>query len=177
LTAENNVANPYVTLARRALEEYIKEGRVLLPPRPLPAALAEKAGVFVSLKKRGQLRGCIGTFLPTRPNLAEEIIENAVSAATRDPRFPPVSSAELEELEVSVDILTPPEPVSGPRELDPRRYGVLVRSGSRSGLLLPDLEGVDTVEEQLAIVLRKAGISPAENYRLFRFTVTRHHQA
>jgi len=163
----------YIELARRAVEEYVRHGRRIAPPEELPAGLRRRAGAFVSLKKRGELRGCIGTFLPTQENLAEEIITNAISSATRDYRFPPVAPEELEELEYSVDILSPPEPteVEG---LDPRRFGVLVESGPRRGLLLPDLEGVDTVEEQVEIAKRKAGIAPGEPVKLYRFTVERH---
>ncbi len=127
-----------------------------------------------ALKKRGQLRGCIGTFAPTQPNIAAEIIQNAVSAGTQDPRFPPVEPAELPELDISVDILSEPERVDGLADLDPKRYGVIVRRGRRSGLLLPDLEGVDRVEEQVAIAMQKAGISPAEEIELYRFSVTRY---
>jgi AmmeMemoRadiSam system protein A len=163
----------YVELARRATEEYVRTRRRIAPPAKLPARLKERAGVFVSIKKRGALRGCIGTFLPTEENLAEEIIANAISSATRDYRFPPISPQELGELEYSVDILTPPEPATI-EELDPRRYGVLVESGGRRGLLLPDLEGVETVEQQLEIARRKAGIGPDEPVQVYRFTVERH---
>ncbi len=134
----------------------------------------EQAGAFVSIKKFGELRGCIGTTAATTASLIEEIIQNAISAGTKDPRFEPVMPDELQDLTYSVDILSKPEPVGDASELDPARYGVIVRSGSRSGLLLPDLEGVDTVEEQLAIARRKAGISKDEPCRLLRFKVTRY---
>jgi len=163
----------YVELARRAVEEYVRHRRRLRPPEELPAELRRRAGVFVSLKKRGELRGCIGTFLPTEENLAEEIITNAIKSATMDFRFPPVSPSELAELEYSVDVLSPPEPTTV-EGLDPKKYGVIVESGGRRGLLLPDLEGVDTVEEQLEIARRKAGIAPDEPVQLYRFTVERH---
>ncbi|MGE5552575.1 MAG: AmmeMemoRadiSam system protein A [Betaproteobacteria bacterium] len=168
-------ADPLVALARQAIEEYVKEGTVLTPPDPLPAEFRERAAVFVSLHRFGQLRGCIGTTAPTEPDLARQVIRYAIYAATEDPRFPPVEKEELDDLDVSVDVLTPPEPIEGPAELDPKVYGVIVRRGSRSGLLLPDLEGVDTVEEQLAIARRKAGIGPTEPVELFRFKVVRHH--
>lgn len=168
-------AAPLVALARQAIEEYVKEGTVLTPPDPLPAEFRERAAVFVSLHRFGQLRGCIGTTAPTEPDLARQVIRYAIYAATEDPRFPPVEKEELDDLDVSVDVLTPPEPIEGPAELDPKVYGVIVRRGSRSGLLLPDLEGVDTVEEQLAIARRKAGIGPTEPVELFRFKVVRHH--
>lgn len=163
----------YVELARRAVEEYVRHGRRITPPEELAEGLRRRAGAFVSIKKRGELRGCIGTFLPTQENLAEEIITNAISSATRDYRFPPVAPEELGELEYSVDILTPPEPAII-EELDPKRYGVLVESGGRRGLLLPDLEGVETVEEQVEIAKRKAGIAPDEPVQIYRFEVERH---
>ncbi|WP_287152807.1 AmmeMemoRadiSam system protein A [Candidatus Solincola tengchongensis] len=170
-------ASPLVSLARSAIEKWVRERKVLDPgPRErLPEELRERAGAFVSLKKGGELRGCIGTFQPTRDNLAEEIVSNAISAATRDPRFPPVSPEELPDLEISVDVLSEPEPVEDISQLDPRRFGVIVQSGGRLGLLLPDLEGVDTVEQQLDIARRKAGIGQHEPIHIYRFTVRRHH--
>ena len=134
----------------------------------------EQAGVFVSLKKFGELRGCIGTTGPTTDSVVEEIIQNAISAGTRDPRFEPVTAAELPDLTISVDVLGSPEPIDDTSELDPSRFGVIVQSGGRSGLLLPDLEGVDTALEQLAIARRKAGIRADEPCRLMRFQVTRY---
>ncbi|TYP58749.1 AmmeMemoRadiSam system protein A [Thermosediminibacter litoriperuensis] len=166
----------YVKLARRSLETYVKTGRVMDVPGNLPREMLEqRAGVFVSIKKHGQLRGCIGTIMPTRRNIAEEIIKNAISAGCEDPRFFPVEPEELPELTYSVDVLTPPEPIDSPDKLDPKKYGVIVKRGNRTGLLLPDLEGIDTVEEQINIALRKAGIRPGEGYELFRFEVIRHH--
>ncbi len=174
---EKDRTSPHVSLARAAIEKWLRERKVLDPgpPDKLPEELRGRAGAFVSLKKGGELRGCIGTFQPTRDNLAEEIVSNAISAATRDPRFPPVSPDELPELEISVDVLSDPEPVEDVSELDPRRYGVIVQSGGRLGLLLPDLEGVDTVEQQLDIARRKAGIGAHEPIHIYRFTVQRHH--
>jgi AmmeMemoRadiSam system protein A len=166
--------DPYVALARSSIVAYVRDRRRFSPPPDLaPELLARQAGAFVSLKKRGELRGCIGTYLPTEPNLAEEIIENAIRAATADPRFPPVQPEELPELDVSVDVLSPPEPCTA-RDLDPKRYGVIVESGWRRGLLLPDLPGVDTVEEQLWIAKLKAGLPPDAPCQLYRFTVERH---
>jgi len=166
--------DPYVNLARRAIEHYVRSGEVIRPPEDLPPELlSRRAGAFVSLKKQGQLRGCIGTFLPSEENLAEEIIQNAIRAATQDPRFPPVRPEELPQLSVSVDVLSPPEPATT-SDLDPKRYGVIVEAGWRRGLLLPDLPGVDTVEEQLRIAKLKAGLSPDEPCRILRFTVERH---
>lgn len=165
--------HPLVALAKETVETYVRQGCAPEPPRLTPE-MHERAGVFVSLKKHGELRGCIGTFEPTRKNVAEEIVYNAVSSATRDPRFTPVTEEELPELSYSVDVLTHPEPVSGPAELDARRYGVIVERGWRRGLLLPDLEGVDTVEEQIAICRMKAGIGAGEPVKLYRFEVKRY---
>lgn len=165
-----------IGLARKAVETYIIERCVIDPPRDLPAQMRRRAGVFVCLKKFGELRGCIGTFEPTQATLAEEIIHNAISSATRDPRFPPVSRDELRFLKYTVDVLSPYEPVNGVSELDPKRYGVIVQSGSRRGLLLPDLEGVDSAEEQIAIASRKAGILPGDPLRIFRFEVERYEE-
>ncbi|WP_258358757.1 AmmeMemoRadiSam system protein A [Moorella sulfitireducens (nom. illeg.)] len=163
-----------VRLARRSLEHYLRTGKVLPAPDPLPAELAARAGAFVSIKKHGNLRGCIGTIGPTRANLAEEIIYNALAAGLEDPRFTPVTIEELPELTYSVDVLGEPEPATL-ADLDPRVYGVIVSCGRRRGLLLPDLEGIDTVEEQVAIARQKGGIRPDEPYRLERFKVTRYH--
>ncbi len=168
--------HPLVRLAKRAIEEYVKHGRVIEPPPPeeMTPEMKQEAGVFVSIKKNGQLRGCMGTFLPLCRNVAEEVIRNAITAATEDPRFPPITEDELDELEISVDVLSPPEPVSDLSQLDPKKYGVIVESGWRRGLLLPDLEGVDTVQQQLAIAMAKAGISPGEPVKIYRFTVNRY---
>jgi AmmeMemoRadiSam system protein A/AmmeMemoRadiSam system protein B len=167
--------DPYVSLAKMSLESFVRYGRRAEKPADLPPDMRRRAGAFVSLKKFGRLRGCIGTIEPCREDLASEIIQNAISAGTEDPRFPPVTEDELDDLEYSVDVLGVPEEVAGAEELDPRRYGVIIQKGHRRGLLLPDLEGVDTVEKQLAIARQKAGISPGEaGVRLFRFTVERH---
>jgi AmmeMemoRadiSam system protein A len=140
--------------------------------------MREQAGTFVSLHDpQDNLRGCIGTFLPTQDNVALEVIQNAISAATRDPRFPPLMSAELDGLKVKVDVLSAPELVSGPEDLDAKRYGVIVQAKEgwhRRGLLLPDLEGVDTVDEQIRICRLKAGIGPREPIELSRFEVKRY---
>jgi len=168
--------HPLVELARDTVELYIREGKVLQRPEgDLAPEMKERAGVFICLKIRGMLRGCIGTFEPQEPDAASEVIRNAVSAATSDPRFPCVRPDELESLEYSVDVLTPPEQVKDFKELDPRRYGVIVQAGRRRGLLLPDLEGVDTVEEQVGIAMQKAGIAPGTQVTLSRFEVKRYH--
>lgn len=169
--------DPYVRLARASLEAYVRTGVRLRPPADLPAGLTDRrAGAFVSLKKDGRLRGCIGTIAPARASLAAEIAANAVSAGCHDPRFSPVTVDELPELVYDVDVLSAPEIVADRSELDPSRYGVIVTApDGRRGLLLPDLDGVDTVEEQLRIAARKGGISLAEpGVRLERFEVVRH---
>jgi hypothetical protein len=166
--------HPLVKLAKDTVEQYVRTGKVIRPPANLTPEMSEKAGVFVSLKKKGELRGCIGTFRPTTENVANEIIQNAINAATQDPRFPPVRPEELNELEYSVDVLTEPEKVNSKKELDPKKYGVIVKSGTRKGLLLPDLEGVDTVDEQLSIASMKAGIYLGEEIELYRFEVKRY---
>lgn len=168
--------DPWVKLARRSLETYVKTGqRLTILPEDLPAEMTtQQAGAFVSLHKNGQLRGCIGTIAPTCDNLAWEIVQNAVSACSRDPRFSPVRPDELDELEYSVDVLGAPESVDSPAALDPKTFGVIVSCGGRRGLLLPDLDGVDSVEAQLSIALQKGGIRENEPYKIERFKVVRH---
>ena len=167
--------DPYVRLARHALESYIQSGKTAKAPPDLPADMtARRAGVFVSLKKHGELRGCIGTIAPGSDNIAAEICRNAVSAAAEDPRFDPVRPDELDQLVYSVDVLDAPEPIDSPDMLDVSRYGVIVTSGRKRGLLLPNLDGVDTVARQVDIAKQKAGIKPGESYQLERFEVTRH---
>jgi AmmeMemoRadiSam system protein A len=166
--------HPLVKLAKETVEHYIRKGERISPPVDMVSEMKEKAGIFVCIKKEGELRGCIGTYTPATGNVAQEIIQNSVSAATQDPRFLPVDSSELEELEYTVDILSPPEKVESPAELSPKRYGVIVKKGNRKGLLLPDLEGVDTVNEQIRIASMKAGISPEEEKELYRFEVKRY---
>ena len=163
-----------VNLACQSLTHFLRTGQVMAPPAQPDKEMTGKAGVFVSLKKQGELRGCIGTFAPTKNTVAEEIIANAVSAGTEDPRFHPVAISELPELTFSVDILNEPEAVDSLAMLDPQKYGVIVRRGRRSGLLLPMLEGIDTAEYQVSIAMQKAGISLGEEIELYRFTVTRY---
>ncbi|NLV57133.1 MAG: AmmeMemoRadiSam system protein A [Clostridiales bacterium] len=165
----------YVRLARLTVETYVTRGHPPKLPEGLPDDMTgRRAGVFVSLHKDGQLRGCIGTTSATTPSVAEEILQNAVGACARDPRFDPLTTQELPLLEYSVDVLGAAEPIASPEQLDVKRYGVIVSSGRRLGLLLPDLDGVDTVEEQIAIAKRKAGIRPNEKVDLQRFEVVRH---
>jgi AmmeMemoRadiSam system protein A len=167
--------DPYVSLARLSLETFVRTHKPAVIPNGLPEEmLIRRAGVFVSLKKHGNLRGCIGTISAVTDNIADEILRNAVSAGTEDPRFPPVTENELDELIYSVDVLGEPEPVIGSSELDVRRYGVIVMSGQKRGLLLPNLEGVDTVEQQILIAKSKAGISDSEKFSMERFEVVRH---
>jgi len=165
-----------VRVARETLEAGCRgEKPPQYPPGSYPDEFARRAGVFVSIHKHGELRGCIGTIAPVRENIVAEVMANAISAGTGDPRFYPVRPEELPDLDYSVDVLGQPEPIPDESHLDPRRFGVIVRSGRRSGLLLPDLEGVDTVEEQVAIARKKAGIGAHEPVELFRFEVTRYH--
>ncbi|PKQ21289.1 MAG: AmmeMemoRadiSam system protein A [Actinobacteria bacterium HGW-Actinobacteria-6] len=162
-----------VALARRTVEVYVRERRVIEPGTP-EGLLGTQAGAFVSLHREHNLRGCIGTIAPTAATLAEEIIHNAIQAATEDPRFPELTTHELQDLEISVDVLHTPEPC-GLEDLDPARYGVIVTADWRRGLLLPDLEGVDTPEQQIDIAMRKAGIASGERVHLERFLVDRYH--
>ncbi len=172
-------SHPLVQLAHRAVEAYVRGGRKLEPPSEyeLTPEMRARAGTFVSIHEQGELRGCIGTFVPVRANVAEEVIENAIASATRDPRFPPVRASELPQLEISVDVLSEPEPISSLDELDPQVYGVIVTdaTGARRGLLLPMLEQVKMAEQQVAIAREKAYIGPNELVRLYRFRVTRYH--
>ena len=175
--ASPSSVHPCVQLAIDAIDAYVRDFRVITPPDGLferHPVLKGRAGVFVSLKKRGELRGCIGTIEAARENLAVEIIENAISAATKDPRFRPVGEGELPELVVSVDILSTPERVSGHEDLDVRRYGLIVKAGTRRGLLLPDIEGIASVDEQMAVARKKGGIGEQEPVELYRFEVERH---
>ena len=167
--------HPLVQLAHETIERYVRQNERIDPPEELSEEMQRRAGVFVSLHEGGELRGCIGTIEPRQPNVAQEIIANAISAATRDPRFPPVRPQELDKLEISVDVLGEPEPVESMEALNPQEYGVIVESGPRRGLLLPDLEGVDTAEKQVNIALRKAWIDPNEPYDMYRFRVIRYH--
>jgi AmmeMemoRadiSam system protein A len=167
--------HPLVALAKEAVELYVRNGSILtIPEHGLPPEFTQRAGVFVSLKTKGMLRGCIGTFQPAEPNVAHEVVRNAISAATCDPRFAPVRDHELDALEYSVDVLSPTEAIADKSMLDPKRFGVIVQAGGRRGLLLPDLEGVDTAEQQISIAMQKAGLAPGTPVKLFRFEVKRY---
>lgn len=156
--------------ARACVERLVRGAPA--PQAPPGAPFDDRAACFVSIKRQGELRGCIGTLAPAQPDLGAEIAHNAFAAAMRDPRFAPVESEELPGLSYSVDVLSVPEPCTV-EDLDPARYGVIVASGYRRGVLLPDLPGVDTVARQVTIALRKAGIGPGEEYDVERFTVSR----
>ena len=176
LLARREREDPYVRLARYTIEAFVKTGKLPKMPQDLPEELYQnRAGAFVSLKEDGRLRGCIGTIRAVRESLAEEIMHNAVSACSEDPRFSPVEEWEVERLTISVDVLGETEKIFSPEELDVTRYGVIVTRGTRRGLLLPNLEGVDTIEQQIAIAKQKAGIKDYENVELERFEVIRHY--
>ncbi|MBI5465078.1 AmmeMemoRadiSam system protein A [Candidatus Gottesmanbacteria bacterium] len=184
----------YVNLAKNTVEEFVRRGKIISPPDNLPTEITQrKAGTFVSIHKKlphpsppeifdgleppspvEELRGCIGTYLPTQKNIGKEIVRNAIDAATCDPRFPPISKEELPHLIYSVDILSEPEPTTK-ENLDPKKYGVIIQArDGRRGLLLPDLPGVDTVDQQISICRQKAWIAEDEPVTFYRFTVERH---
>ncbi len=167
--------NEYVNLAKSAIGEYVKTGTIIPVPENLPPEFYEKKhGVFVSIHNGAELRGCIGTYLPAHKNLAKEIILNSIAACSRDNRFSPISAEELPNLKIEVSLLSVPEKISTPDELDPKKYGVIVKCpDGRTGLLLPDLEGVDSIEQQISIAYQKGGISPAleKEMEIFKFTV------
>lgn len=176
LRLKRDKSDAYVRLARNAIEAYVLRRERISVPDGLPEEmLTRQAGVFVSIHKHGSLRGCIGTISPTRSCVAEEIITNAISAATKDPRFPAIQPDELGWLEISVDVLGEPEDIESKDQLDVKRYGVIVSSGLKSGVLLPDIDGVDTVDQQVDIAMKKAGIHSSEKYKLQRFEVVRHY--
>ena len=169
-------SDPYVRLARASVENWVRYHERIDVPNGLPEEmLTRRAGAFVSLHRHGRLRGCIGTIMATEENVAEEILQNAVSACSRDPRFSPVTPDELSTLEISVDVLGEVESIDSSEKLDVKRYGVVVSHGRKRGLLLPNLDGVDTVEEQIRIARQKGGIREGEPYRLERFEVVRHY--
>ncbi len=170
------IQHPLVQLAHATIEHYVRDRRKLKPAEAPARVEGEPAGVFVTLHTRstGELRGCIGTISPTEKSLAQEVINNAISAATRDPRFPPVRPAELDDLVIDVSVLYPPEPIASEAELDPKRYGVIVQHGWQRGLLLPDIEGIDDVKTQLWYARRKAGLGDDEPVELFRFRVEKY---
>lgn len=172
----NVCEDAYVQLARKTIEDYVQTGKKIKVPDGLPQEMYERqAGVFVSIKENGNLRGCIGTIQAVQESIAEEIINNAISASSRDPRFFPIEAWELDKLTITVDVLGEIERIDSPNQLDVQRYGVIVTKGYKRGLLLPNLEGVDTVGEQIAIAKDKAGIGAQEEVELERFEVVRHY--
>ncbi len=176
LEQKRQKSDVYVKLARASAEYFVKNGDVIPLPDWVPDELLNKqSGAFVSIHKFGGLRGCIGTIASTQDNLAQEIIHNAISAVSKDPRFEPVTEDELKYLDINVDVLGEAEPIKSQTELDVKKYGVIVQSGYKRGLLLPDLDGVDTVEQQVSIARRKGGIAPGDKVELFRFEVVRHY--
>ena len=173
---KNRSSDKYVKLARKAIEYYVTDHRHLKVTDDIDKELlSRRAGAFVSIHKHDRLRGCIGTIEAAKDNLASEIIENAISACSRDPRFDPVTIDELKFLDINVDVLGETKNIDSKEDLDVKKYGVIVTCGNRRGLLLPDLDGVDTVDQQIEIALKKAGIKPYENYSLSRFEVVRHY--
>ncbi|WP_196592985.1 AmmeMemoRadiSam system protein A [Pectinatus sottacetonis] len=162
-------------LAKKSLTHYLNTGKILSIPNNLTETFTRKAGVFVSLKKWGQLRGCIGTITPVYKNIAAEIIHNAVAAGTADPRFPPMNSDELADITISVDILSTPE-ITTRNNLNPQKYGIITAmADGRKGLLLPMLDGIESVDTQISIAMEKGNIARWEKPVLYRFTVTRYY--
>ena len=174
--------NHYVSLAKSTVENYIREGKIIEPSENLPKEfLSKKSGAFVTIKKQGQLRGCIGTYLPSKENIAKEIISNAIAAATEDYRFGPIQKEELPHLSYTVYILGEPELVKGLKGLDPKKYGIIVKTAfndhlpSKTGLLLPDLEGIDTIEKQVSAACQKGRINPEiEKIIIYKFAVEKY---
>jgi AmmeMemoRadiSam system protein A len=168
--------HPLVQLARQTIETYVRTGHRLKPEAAPPGIMGEPAGAFVTIHtaSTGELRGCIGTIEATQESLVKEVIGNAISAATRDPRFPPVTAEELDDLRIDVSVLHPPEPIQSAQQLDPKVYGVIVQRGWRRGLLLPDIEGIDDAETQVRYARMKAGLSPNEPVELRRFKVEKY---
>ncbi|MCR5594925.1 MAG: AmmeMemoRadiSam system protein A [Lachnospiraceae bacterium] len=176
LKIKKDSSDEYVKLARKTIETYITSGEIIDIPDGLGEDMTKRqAGAFVSIHEHGRLRGCIGTILPTTPCVAKEIINNAISASTKDPRFDPIEADELMFLEINVDVLGEPEDIDSKEQLDVKRYGVIVSTAFKRGLLLPDLDGVDSVEQQIEIAKQKAGIVPGEKVKLQRFEVVRHY--
>ena len=172
---EEQDKDPYIKLARLSIYNYINNHTLMAVPDGLdPEMINKKAGAFVSIHKEGRLRGCIGTIVSTRDSIASEIIHNAISAAVKDFRFDPITEDELDELDISVDILGDSEDINSKDELDVKRYGVIVYTDTKRGLLLPNLDNVDTIDEQVQIALNKAGITKDEEFKMKRFEVIRH---
>ena len=175
---------PLVSLAQKAVETFIKEKEIISAPPNFPKEFLErKSGVFVSIhnKKENCLRGCIGTFLPSQENIATEVIKNAISAATQDSRFLPIKKEELPFLSYTVYILNHPQLIKDLSELNPKKYGIIVKTVTaatpKTGLLLPDLEGIETVEKQIFIACQKAGIDlEKEKILVYKFSVEKYEE-
>jgi AmmeMemoRadiSam system protein A len=167
--------HPLVSLAIRSVKHHLETGQALPCPDPLPEEMMPRAGAFVSIKKNRLLRGCIGTIQPKYANLAEEVIKNSIKAANEDPRFPPIEMKELQELTISVDVLTAPEKIHDISSMDVKRYGLIVRQKDRQGLLLPNLDNIKTADQQLKVCLKKGGIKETDPFELYRFEVKRFH--
>jgi len=168
--------HPFITLARNSIQTYLESGHILDTPADLPDSLREPGAVFVSLHTaNNELRGCRGTLTPTEPTLADAIIKTAIASAVDDPRFYPMTLPEMEGLDIKIDVLSKMEPVTDISSLDEKKYGVLVQSGNRRAVLLPDIAAVKNVKQQLMLVRQKAGLSQTEPAELYRFTVTRYH--
>jgi AmmeMemoRadiSam system protein A len=170
LASENH---PLVSLAIQSVKHQLEKGFPLPCPSPLPKGMQQQAGTFVTIKKNRLLRGCIGTIQPKYANVAEEVIQNAIKAMSEDPRFPAVEIQELKELTFSVDILTIPEKIKDTASLDVKRYGLIVQNENKKGLLLPNLENIKTIDQQLKACLNKGGMKETDNYELYRFKVKR----
>ena len=172
--------NPYCQLAKDAIKNYLENGSEIKPPKNLPENFyKDRPGVFVTIENDGKLRGCVGTYLPTKENIAEEIISNAIAAASQDYRFAPITLSEIDSLNFSVSLLSEPEPIDGFDKLEPKKYGLIVKcadSPHKCGLLLPDLEGIDAPEKQFLICCQKGGIDPGkETVALYKFRVKKFH--
>ena len=165
--------HPYITLAMQSVRHYLAEGTPLPCPDKLPDDMKLTSCVFVSIKKVGKLRGCIGTLTPNRENLALEIIHNAISAATKDPRFDPIDPDELDQLTLTIDVLSPLEKISDSSELDCKKFGLILKHGDKQGVLLPNLDNIETIREQIETCLKKGGIKKGEPYEMYRFEVKR----
>ncbi len=168
--------NPAVLLAKEAVENYIKEEKIIEVPKDLSENFnIQKAGVFVTIEKDDNLRGCIGTYSPSKENIAKEIIHNAITAATADYRFDPIQKEELKSLSYTVYLLNKPELIKDIKELDPKKYGIIVKTDSKTGLLLPELEGIETIEQQISIACQKGEINPLkEQIIIYKFTVEKY---
>jgi AmmeMemoRadiSam system protein A len=169
--------HPFIALAHKAVKTYLESGQIISAPVPLPTEMSLPAAVFVSIyAANNQLRGCRGTITPTEPNLAEAIIQIAIASATDDPRFPPITLSEVSDIKIKIDVLSPLEPVKDVSNLDEKVYGVMIQSGQKRAVLLPNIAAVDSVPRQIELVRKKARISPTETANLYRFTVTRYEE-